>query len=64
MLAGDRYLLCSDGLSAVVDTADLRTAVVAADDPEREAVRRLVGLAREAGGPDNVACAVADVVVE
>ncbi|SCF82583.1 MerR family transcriptional regulator [Streptomyces sp. Cmuel-A718b] len=63
VLAGDRYLLCSDGLSAVVDTADLRTAVVAADDPE-EAVRRLVGLAREAGGPDNVACAVADVVVE
>ena len=63
VLAGDRYLLCSDGLSAVVDAADLRTAVVAADDPE-EAVRRLVGLAREAGGPDNVACAVADVVVE
>ncbi|MFJ3938310.1 MerR family transcriptional regulator [Streptomyces parvus] len=63
VLAGDRYLLCSDGLPAVVDTADLRTAVVAADDPE-EAVRRLVGLAREAGGPDNVACAVADVVVE
>ncbi|MFJ6609874.1 MerR family transcriptional regulator [Streptomyces sp. NPDC091289] len=62
-MAGDRYLLCSDGLSAVVDEADLRAAVVAADDPE-EAVRRLVGLAREAGGPDNVACAVADVVVE
>ncbi|OCC11848.1 MerR family DNA-binding transcriptional regulator [Streptomyces sp. PTY087I2] len=63
VLAGDRYLLCSDGLSAVVDEADLRAAVVAAEDPE-EAVRRLVGLAREAGGPDNVACAVADVVVE
>ncbi|MFB8141554.1 MerR family transcriptional regulator [Streptomyces parvus] len=62
VLAGDRYLLCSDGLSAVVDAADLRAAVVAAEDPE-EAVRRLVGLAREAGGPDNVACAVADVVV-
>ncbi|MFH9752855.1 MerR family transcriptional regulator [Streptomyces griseus] len=63
VLAGDRYLLCSDGLSAVVDEADLRAAVVAADGPD-EAVRRLVGLAREAGGPDNVACAVADVVVE
>lgn len=47
----------------MVDEAGLRAAVVAADDPE-EAVRRLVGLAREAGGPDNVACAVADVVVE
>ncbi|MEU2759514.1 MerR family transcriptional regulator [Streptomyces sp. NPDC007094] len=63
VLAGDRYLLCSDGLSAVVDAADLRAAVVAAEDPQ-EAVRRLVDLAREAGGPDNVACAVADVVVE
>ncbi|MGW1296847.1 MerR family transcriptional regulator [Streptomyces sp. NPDC002533] len=63
VLAGDRYLLCSDGLSAVVDEADLRAAIVTAEGPE-EAVRRLVGLAREAGGPDNVACAVADVVVE
>ncbi|NED01657.1 MerR family DNA-binding transcriptional regulator [Streptomyces sp. SID6648] len=63
VLAGDRYLLCSDGLSAVVGAADLRAVVVAADDPQ-EAVRRLAALAREAGGPDNVACAVADVVVE
>ncbi|MGW3301867.1 MerR family transcriptional regulator [Streptomyces rubiginosohelvolus] len=63
VLAGDRYLLCSDGLSAAVEAADLRAAVVAADDPQ-EAVRRLAGLAREAGGPDNVACVVADVVVE
>ncbi|MFE7137161.1 MerR family DNA-binding transcriptional regulator [Streptomyces sp. NPDC057644] len=63
VMAGDRYLLCSDGLSAVVDEADLRAAVIAADAPE-EAVSRLVRLAREAGGPDNVACAVADVVVE
>ncbi|MFH9608414.1 MerR family DNA-binding transcriptional regulator [Streptomyces sp. NPDC017448] len=61
--AGDRYLLCSDGLSAVVDEAELRTAVIAADAPEA-AVRGLVGLAREAGGPDNVACVVADVVAE
>lgn len=61
VLAGDRYLLCSDGLSAVVDEAELRAAVIAAE-PE-EAVRRLVGLAHEAGGPDNVACVVADVVV-
>ncbi|MFI7285510.1 MerR family transcriptional regulator [Streptomyces anulatus] len=61
VVAGDRYLLCSDGLSAVVDEAELRAAVIAAEDPD-EAVRRLVGLAREAGGPDNVACVVADVV--
>ncbi|MFH9135006.1 MerR family DNA-binding transcriptional regulator [Streptomyces sp. NPDC017524] len=63
VVAGDRYLLCSDGLSAVVDETELRAAVIAAEDPE-EAVRRLVGLAREGGGPDNVACVVADVVGE
>ncbi len=63
VLAGDRYLLCSDGLSAVVEAADLRAVLVATDDPQ-EAVRRLAGLAREAGGPDNVACVVADVVVD
>ncbi|MDQ0985716.1 MerR family transcriptional regulator [Streptomyces sp. V2I9] len=61
--AGDRYLLCSDGLSAVVDEAELRTEVTGAETPEA-AVRRLVGLAHEAGGPDNVACVVADVVAE
>ncbi|MFD8940530.1 PP2C family protein-serine/threonine phosphatase [Streptomyces californicus] len=61
--AGDRYLLCSDGLSAVVDEAGLREAVIAAETPE-DAVRRLVGLAHEAGGPDNVACVVADVVTD
>jgi serine/threonine protein phosphatase PrpC len=58
-LAGDRYLLCSDGLSAVVDRAAVYTALSAADDPE-QAVRRLIDLAHAAGAPDNIACVVAD----
>ncbi|MEU5834287.1 protein phosphatase 2C domain-containing protein [Streptomyces diacarni] len=58
---GDRYLLCSDGLSAVVPTARVRQSLSAATDPD-DAVRTLVGLANEAGGPDNVSCVVADVV--
>ncbi|WP_042433163.1 MerR family transcriptional regulator [Streptacidiphilus anmyonensis] len=57
---GDRYLLCSDGLSAVLPEAEIRRALVAAEDPEA-AVRELVALARRAGGPDNVAAAVGDV---
>lgn len=60
-LPGDRYLLCSDGLSAVVDRADLHTALSAADEPERT-VQRLIDLAHAAGAPDNIACVVADVV--
>ncbi|WSA77971.1 MerR family transcriptional regulator [Streptomyces sp. NBC_01799] len=57
----DRYLLCSDGLSAVVDGTELAGALGAADGPDT-AVRELVALAHAAGGPDNVACVVADVV--
>ncbi|MFJ8753861.1 MerR family transcriptional regulator [Streptomyces sp. NPDC102441] len=60
-LPGDRYLLCSDGLSAVVDEADVTRVVIAADGPDA-AVRALVGLAGDAGAPDNVSCVVADVV--
>ncbi|RAG84372.1 hypothetical protein DN069_17060 [Streptacidiphilus pinicola] len=58
--AGDRYLLCSDGLSAVLPEAELRRVLVAAEDPDA-AVRELVTLARKAGGPDNIAVAVGDV---
>ncbi|MFD6987933.1 MerR family transcriptional regulator [Streptomyces sp. NPDC059943] len=58
---GDRYLLCSDGLFTVVGPDDLRRVLSTAPDPE-DAVRELIALALAAGGPDNVACAVADVV--
>ncbi|WP_042386408.1 MerR family transcriptional regulator [Streptacidiphilus melanogenes] len=58
---GDRYLLCSDGVSAVLPEAEIRRVLVAAEDPDA-AVRELVALARRAGGPDNVAVAVGDVV--
>jgi protein phosphatase len=58
---GDRYLLCSDGLHTVVPTAMLRDVLSAVPDPD-QAVRRLVELANHGGGPDNIACVVADVV--
>ncbi|MFJ9906211.1 MerR family transcriptional regulator [Streptomyces sp. NPDC101152] len=58
---GDRYLLCSDGLSTVVPDARARTVLTTAQTPE-EAVRALVTEANAAGGPDNVSCVVADVV--
>jgi serine/threonine protein phosphatase PrpC len=58
-LPGDRYLLCSDGLSAVVEPAAVAGAL-AGGDPD-QAVERLIELARSAGAPDNVAVVVADV---
>ncbi|MGZ4591170.1 MAG: PP2C family protein-serine/threonine phosphatase [Actinomycetes bacterium] len=59
---GDRYLLCSDGLSSVVSGATLRD-VLAVGTPQ-EAAERLVDLALRAGAPDNVTVLVADVVEE
>ncbi|MCZ7374366.1 MerR family transcriptional regulator [Micromonospora sp. WMMC250] len=58
---GDRYLLCSDGLSAVVDRAAVWSAVAAPTGPA-QTVRALVELALAQGAPDNIACVVADVV--
>lgn len=58
---GDRYLLCSDGLSAVVAEPEVREVVAGVADPQR-AVAELVALANRAGGPDNVSCVVADVM--
>jgi PPM family protein phosphatase len=61
LLAGDRYLLCSDGLWATVPPAELATAVPGGD-PDA-AADRLVALAHTHGAPDNVAVVVADVLV-
>lgn len=57
---GDRYLLCSDGLSSVVPTEEVQRVLADVADPER-AVHELVALANGSGGPDNVGCVVADV---
>jgi protein phosphatase len=58
---GDRYLLGSDGLHAVLSDAVLREVLVEVSDPT-EAVTELVRRVHAAGAPDNIACAVADVV--
>ncbi|MFJ6988464.1 MULTISPECIES: MerR family transcriptional regulator [unclassified Streptomyces] len=58
---GDRYLLCSDGLSTVVPAGEIHRVLSGTGDPE-QAVRDLVALANGSGGPDNVSCVVADVV--
>lgn len=59
--AGDRYLLCSDGLHTVLPGDVLRRTIGAHADPQR-AVDELIRLVHEAGAPDNVACVVADLV--
>jgi PPM family protein phosphatase len=60
-MPGDRYLLCSDGLSGVVSDETLRDTLAAVAEPEA-ATRELIDLANAGGGPDNITCIVADVV--
>jgi PPM family protein phosphatase len=60
---GDRYLLCSDGLTDVVSDEDLHHVLSTVADPD-EAVSQLITLAIRNGGPDNITCIVADVVDE
>ncbi|MHA6793166.1 PP2C family protein-serine/threonine phosphatase [Pseudonocardia bannensis] len=60
-LAGDRYLLCSDGVTAVLPDAAVREVLAGDPDPE-VVVARLIALANEGGGPDNITCVVADVI--
>jgi serine/threonine protein phosphatase PrpC len=59
--AGDRYLLCSDGLSGVVSDETLRDALSGIEDLD-VVTRQLIELAIHGGGPDNITCIVADVV--
>ena len=59
--AGDRYMLCSDGLSDVVTEQTLHKTLVTFTDPD-DAVIQLVELAIRSGGPDNITCIVADVI--
>jgi serine/threonine protein phosphatase PrpC len=58
--AGDRYLLCSDGLSGVVSEETIGEAL---KDPDPQTTAdRLIELALRSGGPDNVTVIVADVI--
>lgn len=61
VLPGDRYLLCTDGLSGVVPRDEIESALASASGPEG-AADALVALAAGHGAPDNVSCVVADVV--
>ena len=58
---GDRYLICSDGLSDYVARDTIEEVVRAGDSPN-DTASRLVDLALRAGAPDNVTCVVGDMV--
>lgn len=58
--AGDRYMLCSDGLSDPVSAETI--CDVLGEGTPTAAAAKLIDLALRGGGPDNVTVVVADVV--
>ncbi|MFI6161245.1 MULTISPECIES: PP2C family protein-serine/threonine phosphatase [Micromonospora] len=59
VLPGDRYLICSDGLSGVVSAETIADTMREYTDPQ-QCVERLVQLALRGGGPDNITVIIAD----
>jgi protein phosphatase len=58
--AGDRLLLCTDGLTGMVEDEEIETVLRDEADPQ-EAVDRLVRAANRAGGVDNITAVILDV---
>jgi serine/threonine protein phosphatase PrpC len=61
--AGDRLLLCSDGLSGVLGDRALLELLMRPQAPDPTA-RTLVNAANDAGGPDNITAVVVDILRE
>ena len=61
LVEAERVLLCSDGVTGMIDDAQIARLLVDHDDP-REAAARIVAAAVLAGGIDNATAIVVDVV--
>jgi serine/threonine protein phosphatase PrpC len=59
--AGDRWMLCSDGLSGFVPVEQITEVLVDSESPD-EAADMLITLAMAAGSTDNITVVVADIV--
>jgi PPM family protein phosphatase len=59
VVEGDRYLLCSDGLSGPVPAQEL-AQMLAGAEPAEAVLERLIARANERGGPDNIATLIID----
>ncbi len=58
--SGDKYLLCSDGLSSVLQHREIQDFTGMSSS--REIVKKLVNRAKTRGGPDNISVVVIDTV--
>ena len=56
---GDRLLLCTDGLTSMLDDDEIREILLTESDP-RTAAQALIDAALAAGGKDNVTAVIVD----
>lgn len=61
--SGDTYVLCSDGLSGMIRDEDI-LEIVQSSGEVQDACRRLIALANEHGGEDNITAVVIRIVEE
>lgn len=59
--AGDIYLLCSDGLTDMVEDGEIEETLVAAQGNWERAAQRLVDLANQQGGRDNISVVIVGI---
>lgn len=58
--SGDIYLMCSDGLSGMIDDDTIRTLVIQNRDDLEGCCNKLIDVANANGGTDNITCVLAE----
>lgn len=61
LVAGDRYVLCSDGLSGMISDDEILRTLLANDD-DNAACEALIALANQHGGEDNITAVIVRLV--
>jgi protein phosphatase len=57
--AGDRYLLCSDGLHGYLRVSEIPSVL---DGPGEQVVTQLIDMANARGGRDNITAVIVDAL--
>ncbi len=62
ILPGDCFLLCSDGLTDMVEDSDIKNTLISSSDNLSKKVENLINLAKAAGGKDNITVVLCEIV--
>ena len=60
LTAGNRIIMCSDGLSNMVDDGEIEQ-ILSLNLPIEDKAKRLIDMANESGGADNIAVVIVEL---